>query len=367
MEQKNVDKRTVQVEVEETAIEGKKKTTTSPSTTSTVGVRLSIALASVYILSSVLYLLSIRYQKHIGVTFDGVMVVFTVEAFKLIVSLIAYHVEHGKSMLVPLCMKWNNPAYGHSLAVEEVRSGKLWKNSIPYAGTSFLYALYNNLTFFCLKQVDPGTYQVVIQNKILAAGFLFTIFFRKFLTVRQWIALTTLMIGVAMKFMVSPENSKDQEVSFSVVGVTFVFIQGILSSLAGVYNEFALKSDVKLSIHIQNFFMYFYALFFNFAIALVTTDITSLPVHLLGKPSFLMIAIFGAVTGLSAAFILKFINVIVKAFAAGVEVCVTTFAAAYFLHENLTPMDIVSAVVVTVSIVLYSTKGAGGRQVRCGL
>lgn len=371
MEDKNVEKRNLleEVEVEEGKGQPKKKVPSQPASSSGAGLGLSVALATMYVSTSVMYLLSIRYQKHIGVTFDGVMVVFTVEAFKLIVSMIAYHVEHGHSMLVPLLMKWKNPAYGHALAVTEIESGKLWRNSIPYAGTSLLYAVYNNLTFFCLKRVDPGTYQVVIQDKILAAGFLFTVFFRKFLTARQWFALTTLMVGVAIKFVVSSEGTtENQEVNFSMIGIIFVAIQGVLSSLAGVYNEFALKGDAKLSIHIQNFFMYFYALFFNVAIALVTTDITSLPVHLLAKPSFLMIAIFGAMTGLSAAFILKFINVIVKAFAAGVEVCMATFAAAYFLNENITSMDVVSAVVVTLSIVLYSTKGAGsGRVVRCGL
>lgn len=239
----------------------------------------------------------------------------------------------------------------------------MWRDGLPYAVSSLLYAVYNNLTFFNLSRVDPGTYQVLMQTRILFTGILFTFFLKTDLSVRKWFALLLLTIGVTAKY-VAPGTS----MHMSLMSVTLILLQALLSALAGVYNEYVLKKQAHMSIHYQNFFMYFYALFFNGIIGAVT-DPASYSLHSLfnwfqlAKPIFIPIVLFGASTGLAAAFILKFINVIVKAFASAVEVLLTAVLAALILNEMLTVNDVIAAIIVMISVYAYYTNGKGGSKI----
>lgn len=322
----------------------------------------SLGLAAIYIGTSVSYFLGIRYTKK-SIPYDAVMVVFTLECIKLLVCFVAYHIQTGESMipkLLPSALTGNRETHTGS------SGSALWKRGLPYAVPSFIYAVYNNLTFFNLQRIDPGTYQVLLQTKILVTGVLFTFFFREFLSVRQWGALVLLMVGVSCKFVGSPDGdaaaTSHGAPTPSVIAVLMVVFQGFLSAFAGVYNEYAFKKDAGLSIHVQNFFMYFYALVFNIIIALVTTDVRQIQFSLLKRPAFLMVAALGAACGLSAAFLLKFINVLVKGFAGAVEVLITAVAARLLLGEPLGRFDLLSAVLVTVALAVYYTKGRWGHQ-----
>ncbi len=51
----------------------------------------------------------------------------------------------------------------------------------------------------------------------------------------------------------------------NVLGAAIVYTVGSITipSLASVYNEMALKKNMDTSVHIQNFYLYFYGLLFN--------------------------------------------------------------------------------------------------------
>lgn len=51
--------------------------------------------------------------------------------------------------------------------------------------------------FLTLQYVDPATYQIMGNLKIVTTGLLFRLFLRRRLSPLQWIALTLLMIGAA--------------------------------------------------------------------------------------------------------------------------------------------------------------------------
>ncbi|KPA75127.1 putative nucleotide sugar transporter [Leptomonas pyrrhocoris] len=259
----------------------------------------------------------------------------------------------------------------------------LWREGLPYAVPSFLYAVYNNLTFINLNVFDAGTYQVFMQMRILFTGVLFSILLHQALSLRKWGALILLMVGVASKYFSPHTLQVDSH-------ILFVLFQAFLSSAAGVFNEYAFKKGRHLSIHQQNFFMYLYALFFNAAFGVMadpsivtspfsaaggatTTTTTAVgpagggpqtdsgPAHI-GALLFLLIVFFGAATGLSAAFILKFINVIVKAFASAIEILLTAVAAAALLGEALTGQDVIAACIVMTAVWLYYTRGCGDQK-----
>ena len=53
------------------------------------------------------------------------------------------------------------------------------------------------MQFLTLQYVDPATYQIMGNLKIVTTGLLFRLFLRRRLSPLQWIALTLLMIGAA--------------------------------------------------------------------------------------------------------------------------------------------------------------------------
>ena len=53
------------------------------------------------------------------------------------------------------------------------------------------------MQFLTLRYVDPATYQIMGNLKIVTTGVLFRLFLRRRLSLLQWIALTLLMIGAA--------------------------------------------------------------------------------------------------------------------------------------------------------------------------
>ncbi len=52
----------------------------------------------------------------------------------------------------------------------------------------------------------------------------------------------------------------------NVLGPAIVYTVGSITipSLASVYNEMALKKNMDTSVHIQNFYLYFFGVLFNF-------------------------------------------------------------------------------------------------------
>lgn len=197
---------------------------------------------------------------------------------------------------------------------------------------------------------------------------LFTLFLRQALTHRKWAALLLLTVGVAAKYF-----SLGGATQLGAAAALFLLLQALLSSFAGVYNESVFKNNAGLSIHQQNFFMYFFAILFNTAIGLFVApsyylNNMNVAAAVVGHPIFLGIVVCGAAAGLSAAFILKFINVIVKGFASAVEVLLTAVMAAALLGEALTGRDLLAAAVVMVAVAVYYTKGVGdSRTVRFGI
>ncbi|RNF22243.1 putative nucleotide sugar transporter [Trypanosoma conorhini] len=304
-----------------------------------------LALAGMYIGSSILLFLAIRYSKLLEkrgeVSYDSTAIVMSIEATKILVSVALRYAASGEFL-----------PYSVTLGP---RRGQLWRMSWFYLVPALLYALYNNLTYLNLRHFDPGTVQLFMQTRILFTGVLFVLLLHRSLSLRQWGALGALTVGLFIKYF-SP--TVVQTVGVSLLAVQ---LQAFLSSLAGVYNEMAFKREACTSIHLQNFFMYLYGFFFNLLLGLLVAPQEYLRGSIFRHPHviFIPIIFLGALNGLTAAFILKFINVIVKAFAAAVEVVLMSVVAAAVLGEPLTQQDLIAGVIVTCSVYLYYTKGCG--------
>ncbi|ORC88147.1 putative nucleotide sugar transporter [Trypanosoma theileri] len=313
------------------------------------GISLSLILSSMYIGTSIALFLTIRYSKKLEregfLSYNSTGIVMAIEITKIMVSVALKYAEDGDFLF-------------YSVTFGRERR-ELWRMSMVYVIPALLYALYNNLTYINLHYFDPGTVQMFMQTRVLFTGFLFATVLQRALSLRQWISLGILTIGLIVKY-ISPTL-----MMLMNVRVLAILLQAFFSSLAGVYNELALKREAYLSIHQQNFFMYLYGILFNLLLGLLVAPQEYMQLHLLYHPHIIFIPIIfmGALNGLTAAFILKFINVIVKAFASAVEVVLMAVVASLVLDESFTQQDFVAAVFVMVSVYLYYTKGCGSERV----
>ncbi|KEG12643.1 putative nucleotide sugar transporter [Trypanosoma grayi] len=312
------------------------------------GVWRSLALSAMYIGTSTILFLAIRYSKYLEkqsiLSYDSTSIVMAMEVTKILVSVVLKYASDGELLL-----------YSITLAPHR---WELWRMSVLYVVPALLYAMYNNLTYISLRHFDPGTVQLFMQTRILFTGFLSVGVLHRSLSLRQWLALIVLTLGLVIKYILPTA------VQMMDARVLVVLLQAFLSSLAGVYNELALKREAHLSIHQQNFFLYLYGIFFNLLFGLILAPQEYLHGNFFGNAHIIFIPIIfvGALNGLTAAFILKFINVIVKAFASAVEVVFMALLAAAVLGEPLTPQDLTAGVFVMCSVYLYYTNGCGSRR-----
>ena len=63
---------------------------------------------------------------------------------------------------------------------------------------SVIYWLHNNVQFVTLQYVDPATYQIMGNLKIVTTGLLLWLCLRRQLSPLQWMALALLMIGATV-------------------------------------------------------------------------------------------------------------------------------------------------------------------------
>jgi solute carrier family 35 (UDP-sugar transporter), member A1/2/3 len=72
------------------------------------------------------------------------------------------------------------------------------RKSLLYVTPSLIYLLHNNVQFFTLRYLDPATYQVLGNLKIVTTGLLFWLFLGRLLSKLQWISLVLLTFGATV-------------------------------------------------------------------------------------------------------------------------------------------------------------------------
>ncbi|KAG2176535.1 hypothetical protein INT44_007198 [Umbelopsis vinacea] len=117
-------------------------------------------------------------------------------------------------------------------------SREMLKLSIP----ALLYLIQNNLQFIASSNLDPATFQVTYQLKILTTALFSVMMLRKTLNPLKWMSLVMLTIGIGLVQVSTNTSSPADEGQNNVQGLVAVLSACILSGLAGVYFEKLLKA-----------------------------------------------------------------------------------------------------------------------------
>jgi hypothetical protein len=171
-----------------------------------------------------------------------------------------------------------------------------------------LYAINNYLKFIMQLFFNPTAAKMIGNLKVLAIALLMRTIMRRKFSVIQWEALFLLVAGISIN-QLSNCNAKQPmfDIMTSAAGVTLATVT--VPAMASVYNEYGFKKDMDTSVHVQNFFLYFYGFLVNAAGMAVSAACArhDSPSLFSGLNGWVMVLVaINAAQGILASFFYKF-------------------------------------------------------------
>lgn len=258
-----------------------------------------------------------------------------------------------------------------------------WKLAIP----AILYTLQNSLQFLAVSNLSAATFQVTYQLKILTTALFSVTMLGRSLSLRKWLSLLLLMVGVAVVQIPSepevptlndlknghtgfhfprsisgifnlgstPGNLGKRSATYegieedvamqhpqfnASIGLAAVLSACLLSGLAGVYFEKVLKdSNAKASVWVRNVQLSFYSLFPALFVGVIFKDGADI-----SKDGFFAgynwvvwtTITFQALGGVIVALVVNYTDNIAKNFATSISIVVSFLASVWFFDFEIT-------------------------------
>ena len=222
-----------------------------------------------------------------------------------------------------------------------------------------LYALQNNLSFYALTNLDPASYQVTYQLKILTTAMFSVFLVNKSIRIRQWFALSLLFIGVSLVQLAqgSAQVAVIGEEKNRLLGFLSVIACCMSSGFSGVYFERLIKIRSKQSLWIRNFQLAIACLAIS-AIGMLYQDYSNIKSDgfLQGYNYLTWCVVFlQAFGGLLVAAVVKHADNVLKGFATSISIILSTLLA-FLLFDDFNPSTgfYYGATLVILSTILYS-------------
>ncbi|XP_063784840.1 probable UDP-sugar transporter protein SLC35A4 [Pseudophryne corroboree] len=144
-----------------------------------------------------------------------------------------------------------------------------WRLAAPYALPAILYGANNNLVVHMQHFMDPSSFQVLSNLKIVSTALLYSVVLRQRLSARKWYALFLLMAAGAFYsyggIQDLEDRSADTHIYVSLPGLLLMLLYCTISGLSAVYTEVTLKTQ-KLPLNLQNIFLYSFGIIINWLV-----------------------------------------------------------------------------------------------------
>jgi len=235
----------------------------------------------------------------------------------------------------------------HSLTCARTHSRRL-----PYALPAALYFAKNNLMFLGLAYLDPVSFQLLGNLKILTTTVLYRLVMRRPLADTRYLSLVLLTLGLS----ISQLRASDDEFHVELAGVGVMVTIASLSGAAAVVTEWLMKSNASRaaeSVHVQNYWLYLYGVLFN-ALELYRSSAPGARI-LDGytEVTWLLVA-NNALSGLAVSAVMKYSNNLVKLLTFACSLSLTTLLSSAFFGFTLTLQFTLGSMVVWCAIYLYN-------------
>lgn len=247
---------------------------------------------------------------------------------------------------------------------------------------SLLYLVQNSLLYVAISNLTAPMFQVTYQCKLLTTAVVSVIMLQSKYSLKQWICLTALGIGVAIVVLGAQSDSKkddssskdDANVQNLFVGLMAVTVACLCSAFAGVYFEFVLKRPTNdggearapVSMWMRNIQM----AFFSICIAYINmvrdnsrgvTGLMDENNNPITKPFMhgftgwvYVVVMLQAGGGLLVAAVIKYADNVLKGMATGVSVVTATFFSTFLFGTSLSMQFALGAGIILVSVYLFS-------------
>jgi len=270
------------------------------------------------------------------------------EAFKLVISGILVLYQEGT-----LTKMFQDPK-------------EVVKSSVP----ALLYLLQNNLFYVAVSNLQPATFQVTYQLKILTTAVLSVIILKKKLSRDQWIALFVLTMGVITvqysEFLASTAVDEPSDILNLPLGLACTLISTLTSGLAGVYFEYMIKGAAKLSVWERNFQLAGYSVLIGFVgLYWQPTDysVVSSKGFFHGYTNLTFFNAFvQSCGGIIIAFVIKHADNILKNFATAFSLVLSCFFSFLLFDMRLSGLFMLGVALVLCATSLYSQESGAFRR-----
>lgn len=238
------------------------------------------------------------------------------------------------------------------------------KISIP----SMLYLLQNTLLYVALSNLSAPMFQVTYQSKLLTTALVSVIMLQRRYSIKQWICLTALGVGVAIVVLGASEDKVEDETNKPeqslTVGLTAVTIACFSSALAGVYFEKVLKKPTTgangeqkkpVSLWMRNIQMAFISVIIALFNGYRLTGADAEKPFMHGFTFWVWVVVMlQAGGGLLVAAVIKYADNVLKGMATGVSVVTSTACSMVLFNTPLTIQFAFGAVIILISVYLFS-------------
>lgn len=230
---------------------------------------------------------------------------------------------------------------------------------LKYGLPSALFGVYDVLSFVNLSIIDPSTYVVVMQFKLVVTGILWEFSFWKPMSQWKRFAVLLITIGCCCKEVCSKQTMSGH---WSVL--ILLFVQVLAGCAATINNEILLKKEMQVSTNLQNVAQYVWTLVLAIFIGLVCIpmkverlSLNPLDLHEWAKmtdvrmlPSLVVLS----VNGLVVARILRDLDSLWKAIGDVMKIFVCAGASWLIWGYPITFTDWFSLSVIAFGIVLFN-------------
>jgi len=259
-----------------------------------------------------------------------------------------------------------------SFLSSDIMAGKVQNQPLrtwlAFSVPAILYCINNNLCVHVLLFIDPASYQLLVNIKIVTTAVLYRIIIKRPISRIKWVALSLITVAgvcnsyggikstpakVAAKVAEATDApSQHLDIYVSVTGILLVLLISLISGFAGVYTEYIVKRQFQISLHQQNTMLYTFGVLFNFLTYAAFVNSSNLGTrHELAITRFLA-SVFGVFSNLFVGYNRWTVVLICS------EACGGLILSAVMKYaSNITKLFIISsAMVVTtvLSVILFS-------------
>eukprot|EP01083_Nonionella_stella_P264355 896923_1 len=260
--------------------------------------------------------------------------------------------EVGKFVVTFLLLFYSQGIQQAICSLKNVPFKEWFLFSIP----ALIYSVTNNLGFYILQYMDPGSLGVLQQTKIITTALLWWCAFTKSIDKQQWVSLVLLCLGSML--VAWPDDTKDKEQEMYVqwpMGPLLVAVRVSLSAVAGIYTEFVYKKfGSERSLHVDNLSMYFWGSLANMAQYYYADDEGVGLLYGFNIWTYLLCANY-LVLGISVAYVMKYFTNIIKLLMSGLAMVVSGVLAFLMFELTWTLTYCLGLIVVITAVFLYKS------------